>query len=68
MKKADLIWVKDFGVTEPQWDLLTDVWGNLVDDLNVGIELIRKDPTRFIGNVGLSNTRYKKLDKPQWLY
>jgi hypothetical protein len=69
MKAANLIWVKDFGAKDAQWDLLIDAKGNLVDDISVAIDLVRNNhivQSTFIGQVGLSDTQQKNLDNVQW--
>lgn len=68
MKAADLIWFKDFGFTNPKWELLTDNDGNVVTDISIAIEIVRSDFTgsKFWGQVGLSDTQQKNLDNIQW--
>jgi len=69
MKATKLIWVKDFGVTNAKWDTLIDANGNLVDDIDKAINLVRNDhrvQLKFIGQVGLSDTQQKNLDNVQW--
>ena len=68
MKAADLIWFKDFGNTNPKWQLLTDDNGDVVTDLSQGIEIVRSDfhGLKFNGQVGLSNTEQMQMDNEQW--
>lgn len=68
MKAANLIWFKDFGFSDPKWELLTDADGNVVDDITRGIEIVRSDFTgsKFWGQVGLADTQQMQMDNCQW--
>lgn len=68
MKKANLIWFKDFGFENPKWELLTDSEGNLVFNLPMAIEIVRSDFTgsKFWGQVGLATTPQMELDNAEW--